>query len=175
MNSSILCLVFEGLHGWDIKTGINQTKAACARNRWISGLLFQCRDLSFNYHHQSMGIQTDIVHICSAPTTSLVQSSWGDSGGICGSKCLEMPMALAGDAGVHWTAGDAGAVGCHRKTNALVPTSPQPAVIFPVEKEVRIRLLGSALHLYVYICTWRLWWFLTKETPVSYSMAGWYK
>lgn len=45
-------------------------------------------------------------------------------------------MDLAGDARAHWTAGT---VGCHRKTNALVPTSPQPAVIFPVEKEVKIR------------------------------------
>lgn len=47
---------------------------------------------------------------------------------------------LAGDAEVH-------AVGCHRNTSALLPTSPQPAVISPVEKEVKIGLLGSALHL----------------------------
>lgn len=89
----------------------------------------------------------------------LQQSAWYrahevNSGEICGSKWLEIPMDLAGDAGEHWTAADAGAVGCHRKTNALVPTSPQPAVIFPVEKEVKIRLLGSAMHLCV--CTYRL-------------------
>lgn len=71
-----------------------------------------------------------------------------NSGEICGSKCLEVPADLAGDAGAHWTAG---AVGCHRKTDALVPISPQPAVIFPVEKEVKIRFLGFPMHLR--ICT----------------------
>lgn len=78
MGCSVLCLVFEGLHGWDIQTEINQTKAACASNRWISGLLFRHRDLHFNYHHQSMGIQMDVMHICNALTISLVQSSWGE-------------------------------------------------------------------------------------------------
>lgn len=73
------------------------------------------------------------------------------SGEICGSKCLEIPTGLDGDARAHWTAG---AVECHRKTDALVPTSPQPAAILPVEKEVKIRLSGSAMHLCV--CTYRL-------------------
>lgn len=70
-----------------------------------------------------------------------------NSGEICSSKCLEMPTHLAGDAGAH-------AVGGHGNTNALVPTSPQSAVISPVEKEGKIRLLGSAMHLCV--CTYRL-------------------
>lgn len=54
---------------------------------------------------------------------------------------------MPGDAGAH-------AVGGHGNTNALVPTSPQSAVISPVEKEGKIRLLGSAMHLCV--CTYRL-------------------
>lgn len=66
-----------------------------------------------------------------------------NSGEICSSKCLEMSTDL-GDAGVH-------AVRCHRNTRALLLTSPQPAVISPVEKEVKIGLLGSALHLYLYL------------------------
>lgn len=77
MGYSVLCMVFEGLHGWDVQTEINQTKAACASNRWISGLLSRCRDLYFNYHHQSMGIQMDVMHMCNALTISLVQSLWG--------------------------------------------------------------------------------------------------